>query len=150
MNYKRWLISFGILDILIIFNFLIVPFIQGDGFVFYDNALNSIKSGSVFFDNRPYMGWVFLVPHLTTATVLISAPLLILQKKSGAYISIIQSLFRMIGLMMPTFFFISYFPGIFVSTLSLVIIGLLLEAFKIFILFNIIRGNHNFFIKNKP
>lgn len=149
MSNKAWYIIFGIMDVLIILNFLILPFLQGSGFLIYQNALSSMESGAVFFDDKSYMAWIFIVPYLLTATVLISAPLLLLQKQLGACISLIQSIFRMVGLMMPTFFFVSYFTELTGSALPAITLGLLLEAFKIYILIILLRGRSNIFINAK-
>lgn len=146
MKHKTWFFTLGFLDTLIILSFFLWPSFVDGGIPIYTQFISAYESGQTFFDHSPNLAWIFTIPFFMTLTVFISGPLLLMKSKFGIVLGLIQSPFRLIGFMMPTFFFVRFLSDITGTVIPSVVVGLSLEIFKIHILIKLLRGKSGLLI----
>ncbi|MCS4309398.1 hypothetical protein M2404_003770 [Rheinheimera pacifica] len=126
----KFIVLFGVLDLMLICKFF-MNFISQEGSFTFGKVVNLFSISTEFGSSMQLITVVSLLLYLS---IVISAPLLILKKKIGVILSLAQSPFRFTMIIQPTFFFLPIMLSF--KDIGLFIIGaivLLLEIAKVWL-----------------
>ena len=136
MNIKRIVLTWGILDFCSIGWYFLVRILQGQ-IPFYADIIVSIKTAKAFEHPLPII--IQVISLLLTLTLIYSGYLLYFQKPIAAKVAYIQTPFRLIALIPPSVFFITWplkyifdNPRAPLAIITLVTLLLLSESLKIY------------------
>ena len=119
----------GMIDLFYVF-WLVASDLKAQNIPFYSDFIFDIKAAESF--GSIYSLPLVYVTHLLILSVIFSGILLLLNNRIGVYISLIQSPFRLLLVMPPTFFFLAklgnYFPNM---NYVFIVLVYLVETLKI-------------------
>lgn len=108
MNLKNLVRLFGVLDIALI-GWLVISAILSGKIPFYTDLTESLAVAKAF--GGAFSTLLAIVPYVLFVSLIFSGVLLLRHNKMGGYLALIQSPFRCIWVIQPSFFFIVFVKG---------------------------------------
>lgn len=140
INFRKVIHTLGVIDLAYI-AWLFLESLKAQKIPIYSNLLHDIEAAGLF--GSIYSLFFVFGSHLLSVSILLSGILLIKNNRFGLALALIQSPFRLLLIIPPTFFFVSWLEDYF-PTMGYVFIGLvyLMEVLKIATL--------TYYFKEKP